>query len=222
MPLLSEPYLNHVIKIFFLKWEISSIWLEKLSGFFSFCDLSDVRQRLACGKIRWLNISEVAATTFLACSNIVHGNSVPKLQDGQTKKTPLTRCLFSPNMKPAIILFQCKGAWFTGCWWTRKCGKTSGVCFALLGTGGREAGELCSSIWRCGCRNEAPSEQQMTSQFLHFPPVCIGVYWSTENCRKGWLFFSQPSRLHKDDLEVTGCAFVSTSLLRWMKGGGRQ
>lgn len=36
-------------------------------------------------------------------------------------------------------------------------GKT-GVCFAPLGEGGREGGELCSSIWRCGCRNEAAND----------------------------------------------------------------
>lgn len=54
--------------------------------------------------------------------------------------TSFTRCLFSPNMKPAIILLQCKRiAMIHGVLEDRVVWeKSRGVCFALLGwTGGR-------------------------------------------------------------------------------------
>lgn len=71
---------------------------KKLSGSFSFRDLSDVRQRLACGKIRRLNIFEVAAAAFLARSNSSPRHRVPKLrQDGQTTKTSFNKMLIFPK-----------------------------------------------------------------------------------------------------------------------------
>lgn len=66
-------------------------------------------------------------------------------------------------MKPAIILFQCKGIWITGCWWTGKCGKTPAqfvlLCLALDGR--REGGTLSCSAGDVVVKMR---HQQMTSQ----------------------------------------------------------
>lgn len=138
------------------------------------------------------DIPEVVGATLLAGCHIPRGNicsrrRVPELRhDGQNTKPPLQDAYFPPNVDPAIILFQCKGAavihWLSVDWEVWENTSPSLFC-SLLGARRREGWVDGGALLGCAqlyadvvVRNEAPADD-LTAAGSHWagtqtaPPV---------------------------------------------------